>query len=136
MAGLTHLKQQHSEILELFQVLSVVLREEALCRTATVDELYQRMMERIDTHLLSKDQAFSRYLTHENEDIRKRVSDFLSGSKTIRNIYSKYKKDWRSFDERCTKHAAFVKDTEEFFGFMKKRIHDDEERCAALLADL
>jgi hemerythrin len=133
MATLKQLQQQHAMILELMKVLSILLHETSVCDTETVKELYDRMIHQLEDHLNSKDKTISALLTHEDEQIRKTAQGFLGGAKIIHNIFNQYRRQWRTHKDRCNKHEAFLKDTREFFDFMHKHIHDEEERCVALL---
>jgi hypothetical protein len=133
MSSLKELKQQHTIILELISVLSILLRDSSVCHTETVKELYERMILQLEEHLNSKDKTISALLAHQDEQIRKTAQGFLGGAKIIHTIFNKYRRSWRLHQERCDKHEAFLKDTTEFFDFMVKHIHDEEERCVALL---
>jgi hemerythrin len=135
MATLEELKQQHHSIIELIEVLSVLIREASLCETSVVNELFQRMIDQLENHLNDKDKTFSAFLTHDSEKIRNDAKNFLSGAKMIHGIFNKYRRQWRLHEERCSKHDAFVKESEEFFSFMKKHINEEEEKCAKLIEE-
>jgi hypothetical protein len=136
VANIAEMKQQHLYIMELVQVLSVLIREESLCATRITKELYERLISLVNEHLVARDKIFSAYLNHENEQVRKSVSSFLAGSKMIHNISNDYKKRWRLEHDRCNKHADFLKESEEYFAFLKNRIHEDESKCIAFLENV
>lgn len=135
MIPLNELKQQHQEIGELIQVLSILLHDPSVRHTNTVFKLFEQLFEKLNHHLeLEGKTLYPKLLVHKNRAMQEVAVRFLSGSGSISKFFAKYVKNCHTW-QTTTDEAddTFIHETEEIFEFLRKRIKAEEEEFFALI---
>lgn len=136
MIPLNELKQQHQEISELIQILSILLHEPSVRHTNTVFKLFEQLFEQLNHHLeLEGKTLYPKLLVHKNKAMQEVAVRFLSGSGSISKFFAKYVKNCHTWQTTTDNDDTFIRETEEVFEFLKKRIKAEEEEFFALIND-
>lgn len=136
MIPLNELKQQHQEISELIQVLSILLHDKSVRHTNTVFKLFEQFFTIVNHHLeLEGKTLYPQLLVHKNKAMREVAVRFLSGSGSISKFFAKYIKNCHNWQNAVDDNDAFIQETEAVFEFLKKRIKAEEEEFFALIND-
>lgn len=141
MIQLSELKQQHQEVAELIQVLSVLLHDKSVRRTGIVCKLFEQLFEKLSRHLeLEGKSLYPELLVHKNPAVQEMATRFLSGSDAIGKFFAKYVKNCQAW-HAATEHAAtekddvFLTETDKIFDFLKKRVKAEEEEFFPLISE-
>jgi hypothetical protein len=133
---LDELKQQHHEIGELIQVLSILLHDKSVRHTNTVFKLFEQLFTIVNHHLeLEGKTLYPKLLVHKNKSMQEVAVRFLSGSISISKFFAKYIKDCQAWQTAADDNDTFIQATEEVFEFLQKRIKAEEEEFFALIRD-
>lgn len=128
MIQLSELKQQHQEIAELIQVLSILIHDKSVRQTNTVFKLFEQLFEKLNRHLeLEGKTLYPELLVHKNEMLQEVATRFLSGSDAIGKFFTKYIKNCYAWQAAVEKDDSFVQETDKIFDFLKKRVKAEEE---------
>ena len=112
MIPVDEMKKQHADICELMNVLSILIPREEVRATRVVQDLFSSLAGKVRAHIaLEEGTLYKELLVHEDKELRRVARNFLSGS-----------------HETDKDRAAFVKETEEIFGALKKRIEVEENK--------
>ncbi len=136
MIQLSELKQQHQEIAELIQVLSILIHDKSVRHTNTVFKLFEQFFEKLNQHLeLEGKTLYPELLVHKNEIKQEVAMRFLSGSDAIGKFFAKYIKNCHAWQSTAEKDDAFVQETDKIFEFLKKRVKAEEEEFFPLISE-
>jgi DNA gyrase/topoisomerase IV subunit B len=135
MIQLSELKQQHQEIAELIQVLSILLHDKSVRHTKTVFKLFEQLFEKLNNHLeLEGKTLYPELLVHKNQMMQEVAMRFLSGSDAITKFFAKYMKNCQTWQATTEKDDTFVHETDKIFDFLKKRVRAEEEEFFPLIS--
>jgi hypothetical protein len=127
MIPIETLKQQHEEICELMHVLSLLIPDKRARKSRIVENLYSELAKTVADHLMLEDGTlYKELLAHHDSSVQRTARNFLSGSHELKRLFSNYLKyacSTRSTQKEC---EAFVRETEEVFGLLEKRIRMEE----------
>lgn len=136
MIQISELKQQHKELSELIQVLSILIHDKSVCRTKTVFMLFEQFFEKLNQHLeLEGRSLYPELLVHKNEVKQEIATRFLSGSEAIGKFFAKYIKNCQAWQAATEKDESFIQETDKIFDFLKKRVKAEEEEFFPLISD-
>jgi len=134
MIPLDTLKQQHEEICELINVLSLLVPDERARKSRIVENLFSELAKTVGEHLMLEDATlYKELLVHQDSTIQRTARNFLSGSHELKRLFSDYMKyacRSRSKQKDC---EAFVKETVEVFSLLENRITMEEDRFYPLV---
>lgn len=134
MIPLTELKQQHQEIGELIQVLSILLHDKSVRHTQTVFKLFEQLFTKLNHHLeLEGKTLYPELITHEDKAVKEVATRFLSGTRSISKFFTRYIKDCHHWQTCTDDNDDFIQETEEVFDFLRKRIKAEEEEFFPLI---
>ncbi len=129
MIPIGDLKQQHEDICELMNVLSLLVPDKAVRKSHIVEELFARLAKKVGEHITLEDRTlYKELLVHEDLEVQRTARNFLSGSHELKRLFSQYIHNacrHRSTEEAC---AAFVKETHDVFGLLQERIKIEENK--------
>lgn len=129
MIPIETLKQQHEEICELMNVLSLLIPDERARKSRIVENLYSELAKIVADHLVLEDGTlYKELLMHHDPSIQRTARNFLSGSHELKRIFSNYLKYVCSSNLNQKECEAFVRETEEVFGLLEKRIRMEENK--------
>ena len=138
MITYNELHTQNHDITDLSNVLLYLFRDRSMCDTGTCGELFYRYVGKVKDHIdLVDKNLYSRLLSHNDHDIQEVARNFMSGSQEIKKIIAAYIKVWCPKKQpdslAIAEHERFVKESEEMFELVLKRIQDETEQAAPLL---
>lgn len=132
MVTYEELNEQNHKITELSNVLSYLIKDRSLCDTETCCNLFYNYMDRVNEHMKKVDSnLYGDLLKHSSREINNTARNFMSGSQEIKRIMNRYVKKWcdkKNHDLSIGgKHEEFIKETDEMFEMILKRIQDETE---------
>jgi hypothetical protein len=135
------LHTQNHSITELSNVLLYLFKERSMCDTGACCELFYRYMGKVKDHIEVVDKnLYSKLLTHDDHEVQKLARNFMSGSQEIRRIMTAYTKKWcpkkQTDSLAIADHDRFLKDSEEMFELVLKRIQHETEKLYPLVREL
>ncbi len=129
MIPIKELKEQHEEIRELVNILSILVPNNEARATKIVQELFTELDKKIKKHFAMENNTLYReLLVHNDPKIKHTAEGFMSGSRELKRFFSSYLHHLHHQNESEEKGIAFVKETEEIFELLKKRIKVEEDR--------
>ena len=133
MSLIEELQNENAEIKELCDVLSNLINDGSLRTNKVFCELLQRFQDNVDNHLRHESRSiYSDLLNHDESSIKKVAGDFLSNTRELGKIKSKYVKRWcHQINEN--NHDEFKNETKEFFKLINDRIQMEETHLFNLL---
>ena len=120
------LRFENNEIKELADVLADLISNSSMRTNSIFCELLRRFQEKLDSHL--KHEARSLYadlLNHSDKNKNNIASAFLSNTRELERIKSKYVKRW-CHDSNKDNQEEFEKETKEMFKLVNERIQMEE----------
>jgi len=135
------LNTQNHSITELSNVLLYLFQERSMCDTGACCELFNRYTDKVKAHIEMVDKnLYSKLLTHEDHEIQQLAKNFMSGSQEIKKIIATYIKTWCPKKKADTlaiaKYDQFLKESEDMFELILKRIQDETEKLYPLVREL
>ena len=129
MIDIDSLNEQNHKIAELARVLAAVINKRELCDTDVANNLFFTYINKVTDHLKIEEQELYRLmLVHSDKDIQNTAKRFLSGSGEIKRVFKQYQKRWCRYNKLyINDHDAFMKDSEDMFEMIFKRIVDEAE---------
>lgn len=129
MVSFTQLNQQNDKITELSNVLNRLIGERYLCDMGITSDLFFQYVGHVRDHLDQEErELYQTMLLHKDQDVRQTANKFLSGSGEIKRVFGQYLKRWCKHQElHINNHEQFVKDSEEMFQLVLRRIEDEVE---------
>jgi len=126
------LNTQNHRITELSTVLSVLLKDRALCDSETCCKLFYKYMEFVNDHMQKVDSSFyADLLKDKSHDANSTGKNFMRGSMMIKQIMASYVKKWCDKKNHGlsigNKHDRFLTETDEMFEMILNRIQDETE---------
>ena len=129
MIPIDEMKKQHADICELMNVLSILVPREEVRSTRVVQDLFSSLAGKVKEHItLEEGTLYKELLVHEDDELQRVARNFLSGSHELKRFFADYlrRSSKRGLaDKDC---AVFLKETEEIFGALKKRIEVEENK--------
>jgi len=129
MTPIEELKKQHQEIGELLAVLSLLVHDDTARKTRIVERLFSELAKKVSDHFhLEEATLYKDLLVHQDDQVQRMARNFISGSQGLKRLFTQY------IHHDCMNMAkekdcsAFVKETEEIFGLLQKRIEVEESR--------
>jgi len=129
MIPIEELKKQHQEIGELLVVLSLLVPDDTARKTRIVERLFSELAKKVIDHILLEEATlYKDLLVHQDDQIQRMARKFINGSQELKRLFTRY------IRHDCTKMAkekdcsAFIKETEDIFGLLRKRIEAEESR--------
>jgi hypothetical protein len=140
MTTYEELHSQNHTITELSNVLLCLFKERSMCENGACCELFERYVKKVQEHIdLVDKNLYSRLLTHNDNEAQILARNFMSGSQQIRKIMTDYTKTWcpKKHPSSLTvaDHDRFLKDTEDMFEMILKRIQDETEKLYPMIRE-
>jgi hemerythrin-like domain-containing protein len=138
MVTFEQLNVQNDKITQLSNVLVQLIPDHSMCDNPVTAELFFRYVDHVKAHLDVGDRhLYASLLTHRDQSIKHTASLFLSGSGEIKRVFEEYLHRWCNNDElRIRNHDSFVKETEDMFRLVLRRIEDETEHLYPLLREV
>ena len=138
MVTFEQLNVQNDRITELSNVLVQLIPDRSMCDNPVTEELFFRYVDHVKEHLDIEDKnLYANLLTHRDQSIQHTASLFLSGSGEIKRVFEQYLRKWCNHHElRIKNHDNFVKETEDMFRLVLRRIEDETEHLYPLLREV
>ncbi len=140
MIDFTTLHEQNHRITETSNVLMYLVRERALCDTATTRKVFQEALSMIDVHLRRVDRLVKKHLLAHDDPRDQNLGHKLSAeSALLRHNFAVYGVDWTERQRphmHIKDHQKFIDDTDELFNLMLDRIQRETELVYPLLKRL
>lgn len=129
MVSFIQLNQQNDQITELSNVLNRLIGERYLCDMAVTSDLFFKYVDNVRDHLDQEErELYQSMLLHKDQGVRNTANKFLAGSGEIKRVFGQYLKRWSKNKElHINNHEQFVKDSEEMFQLVLRRIEDEVE---------
>lgn len=128
MIPLKTLRQQHEEIDELITVLSILVHDEKARQSRIVENLFSQLAKAVKDHLvLEDDTLYTELLVHHDAEVQRTARNFLSGSHELKRLFTSYLKYACRSDVKEKDCDTFVKETEEVFDLLERRIRMEEK---------
>ena len=135
MIPLEKLKQQHEEINELINVLSLLIPDEKARQSRIVEDLLKELTKKVTEHLaLEDDTLYKELLVHSDADLQRVARNFLSGSHELRRLFTEYVHHACRPGSKQKECEAFVKESQDLFEMLEKRIQIEESKFYPLAA--
>lgn len=129
MIPLDTLKQQHEEICELINVISLLIPDDRARKSRIVENLFSDLAKLVTEHLVLEDGTLYRdLLVHQDADIQRTARNFLSGSHELKRLFGDYLQHACRPGSKRKECEAFVKETQEVFGMLEQRIRLEENK--------
>jgi hypothetical protein len=141
MISYKELNEQNHRITELSNVLDYLFKDRSMCDTGSCCELFNNYVTLVNEHIdLVDKNMYSDLLGSSDEKIKNVAKNFMSGSVEIKKILRDFTKQWcpvrNSNDLKIKDHEEFLKDIEELFDIVLKRILDETEHLYPLVRSL
>jgi hemerythrin-like domain-containing protein len=134
MIPLETLKQQHKEICELINVLSLLVHDERARKSRIAENLFSELAKMVSEHLMLEDSTlYKELLVHQDSSVQLTAKNFLSGSHELKRLFSNYMKYACRSSSKQEDCEAFINETEEVFKLLKKRITMEENKFYPLV---
>lgn len=134
MIPLETLKQQHKEICELINVLSLLVRDERARKSRIAENLFSELAKVVSEHLMLEDSTlYKELLVHQDSSVQLTAKNFLSGSHELKRLFSNYMKYACRSNSKQEDCEAFINETEEVFKLLVKRITMEENKFYPLV---
>ena len=135
MINIDQLNEQNHEIAELTKVLNHVMKYREDCDTSVINDLFFKYIEKVTAHLQTVEkEVYHLMLAHKDNDVRNTANRFMSGSSEIKRIFKQYQRRWcRHNMLYINDHDKFLKDSNEMFELILKRITDEAENLYPLV---
>ena len=134
------LNQQNHAITEMSNVFLYLIQDRAMCDTGIVCDLFFDYVEKVKNHLEEQDNHMYTSILRDGDAPDKLVAEnFMSGSKEIKRIFQSYQKKWsntRGHYLRISNYPKFLKETEDMFELVLKRIQDETEHLYPLVRSI
>jgi len=135
------LNEQNHRITELSNVLRYLLKDRAMCDTASCCDLFNNYVTLVKEHMDTVDKnMYSELLASPDEKINNVAKNFMSGSVEVKKILQKFTKKWcpshTNNELRIKDHESFQTSTDELFDIILQRILDETERLYPLVRSL
>ena len=134
------LNQQNHAITEMSNVFLYLIQDRAMCDTGIVCDLFFDYVDKVKNHLEVQDNHMYTSILKDGESSDRLVAEnFMSGSKEIKRIFQRYLKKWsntRGHYLRISNYDKFLKETEEMFELVLKRIQDETEHLYPLVRSI
>ncbi|MCW9024941.1 MAG: hemerythrin domain-containing protein [Gammaproteobacteria bacterium] len=134
MIPIAELKNENIEIENLRKILAVLVGNAEMHTNSIFCELLERFQAKLSNHL--KHEARSLYpdlLTNDNKELKTVAKRFLDNTFELERLLNNYIKHWCHKLENKELNK-FIKETEEVFTLVEKRIHLEENKLFPLLA--
>ena len=129
MIPLDTLKQQHEEINEIINVLSLLIPDEKARKSRIVEGLLKELAQKVGEHLaLEDDTLYKELLVHPDAELQRTARNFLSGSHELRRLFTDYVQHACKPNSKRKECEAFVKESQDLFELLEKRIQIEESR--------
>ena len=129
MIPLDTLKQQHEEINEILNVLSLLIPDEKARKSRIVEGLLKDLAQKVSDHLaLEDDTLYKELLVHPDPEVQRTARNFLSGSHELRRLFTEYVHHACRPDSKHKECEEFVKESKDLFEMLEQRIGIEEER--------
>lgn len=137
MISYENINEQNHKITELSNVLSVLIQDRLLCDSNTCSQLFYDYLHEVKDHIQEIDSnLYLDLLKHPSQEVNNIANNFMSGSKEIKRIMSRYEKKWCHSASNSllvgAKHDKFLRETDEMFSMILKRIQDEMEHLYPL----
>lgn len=134
MIPIKELKQQHAEVCDLMKVLSILFKDEEVRHSKVTFRLFEELISALKNHFNLEDRTlYPSLLIHEDSEVKRVAGHFVSGTKAINQFFTKYAHQWSNPESAKTDTAAFLRETEGLFDFLKKRIDAEEKQFFAIV---
>jgi hemerythrin-like domain-containing protein len=129
MIPLDTLKQQHEEIKELLNVLSLLIPDEQARKSRIVEGLLKDLAKKVGDHLaLEDDTLYKELLVHPDPNLQRTARNFLSGSHELRRLFTNYVQHACKPASKHKECEEFVKESEELFELLEQRVQIEESK--------
>ena len=133
MIPIEELRNENDEIKELSDVLSCLISNQSICKNTVFCELLQRFQIKLNSHLNHEARSiYPELLSHDDKNIKQIAKDFLSNTRELDRILSKYVKRW-CHQINSENHEEFENETKEMFRLVNERIQMEESYLFAVL---
>ena len=141
MVTFTTLNEQNDRITELSNNLHYLFKDRSMCDTHTCCDLFYNYVDLVKKHTEMVDtEMCSDLLKNHDKKVNAVANNFLSGSVEIKKILKNFTKQWcptkSKGDLKIKVHEQFLKDTDELFEIVLKRIQDETEHLYPLVRSL
>lgn len=134
------LNTQNHKITEISNVFVYLIKDRSMCDTAIVCDLFFKYADLVASHLEIQDKhLYAAILGGGSANDKHVAENFMSGSKEIKRIFRGYLKKWshpRRHELIIADHPGFVRETEEVFELVLKRIQDEVEHLYPLVRSI
>jgi hypothetical protein len=132
------LNEQNHRITELSNVLDYLFKDRTMCDTGSCCELFNTYVKLVNEHIdLVDKNMYSDLLGSSDEKVKNVAKNFMSGSVEIKKILRDFTKQWcpvkNKNELKIKNHEEFLKDIEELFEIVLKRILDETEHLYPLV---
>ena len=129
MIPLEKLKQQHEEIKELINILSLLIPDEKARKSRIVQGLLKDLAQKVGEHLaLEDDTLYKELLVHPDDQLQRTARNFLSGSHELRRLFTEYVRHACKPGSKRHECEEFVKESQDLFEMLEQRISIEESK--------
>ena len=137
MVSVNELQQQHAQLLELMQVLSVLIHDETVRDSAVTHELFIKLANKVKNHFDVEDGSlYGRLLTDGDPRVRHTAGRFLSGSHDLERFFLDYVQNWCKPGSTRQDCQQFIEETDEMFRLLEQRIRLENTELYPLAASV
>ncbi len=136
---LKSLQESHRQIAELTAVLGALVPDRSLCRTDLTCELFSRFVGNVKRHFqLQEKELFPCLLRHADTRYNRAANRAMQAHLGIKRIFDDYLHTWckNGVLNPSAEQDAFVRDTQEIFRLVKKRLDDDSRELHAMAREV
>ncbi len=128
------LRNQHKDILAIFDMISTKLNSTLNVKTAMFFlKVIKQLGELLEEHLLIEDDfLYPALKKRSNEDVRDIAHKFSIELGGIKESFSDYSTKWTSPENIIQSHLEFVSETKALIGALKGRINKEDEQLFPL----
>ena len=128
MTSISKLRSQNGEICELSRVLSILVRDNSVCDTQIVRELFRRFVDSVLHHLaMEEGTLYAKLLNHQDSDLNNLSSKYLENSADLKRFFLKYQRQWCKASIQLDGNDEFVEDTNALLRLILQRMSAENE---------
>jgi hypothetical protein len=133
MSLIEELTYENNEIKELSVLLTDLISNPSMRTNSVFCELIQRFQEKLDSHLKHEARTiYAELLNHSDKSKNNIANSFLSNTRELERLKSKYVKRWCHNDNKDNQEE-FEKETKDMFKLVYERIEMEESHLFSAL---
>lgn len=131
-------REQHEDILGIVKEISALLVPSILTKNAKeVRVLLSTLAGKLTVHLTSEDKSlYPKLISHESEEVRLLAQKYIDEMGNIKEVFGAFSKKWYNPTDIQEKPEEFIKEINELFSALGKRVEMENNELYTLVDKL